>query len=322
MSDLIPTTTGATGVEVALHELEDEAREYVAASRAPSTLRAYASDWRSFTSWCAARGLDALPAEPTTIALFITDLAHTAKTATIRRRMASIAIAHQVAGFPSPTGDILVRSTLSGISRTIGVAQVGKSALSTADIRAMISALPGNLLGQRDACLLLLGFASALRRSELVALDVADVADTIDGLIVTVRKSKTDQEGAGREIGIPYGSNPTTCPVRALRAWLEVSEIDGGPLFRSINRHSQLGQRLSDQAVALVVKRTAKAAGLDPKLVAGHSLRSGMATSAARAGATEVEIMNQTGHRSLPVLRKYIRRGSLFSGNAAGKLGL
>jgi integrase len=187
----------------------------------------------------------------------------------------------------------------------------------------MIATLPDNLLGQRDACLLLLGFASATRRSELVALDVADVADTNDGLVVTVRRSKTDQEGAGREIGIPYGANPATCPVRAFRAWLEVSEITEGPLFRPINRHGQLGEtRLSDQSVAAVVKRTAEAAGLDPKLVAGHSLRSGMATSAARAGATEVEIMNQTGHKSLPVLRRYVRRGSLFNGNAAGKLGL
>jgi integrase len=323
MTDLVPVSIEPTAVEVALNDLENEARGYLSASRASSTVRAYASDWRAFTAWCASHGLAALPAEPTTVVLYLTDLARTAKTATIRRRLSSISVAHQAAGLPSPTSDILVRSCWSGIRRTNGVAQVGKNALLTDDIRAMVTTLPDTLLGRRDACLILVGFASAMRRSELVALDVADVTETNDGLVVTVTRSKTDQEGEGRQIGIPYGSNPTTCPVRALRSWLETSEIDDGPLFRPVNRHGQLGcERLSDRAVALVVKRTAAAAGLDPKLVAGHSLRSGMATSAARAGATEAQIMSQTGHRSLPVLRRYIRRGSLFSDNAAGKLGL
>ena len=189
--------------------------------------------------------------------------------------MSSISVAHQAAGLASPTADILVRSTWSGIRRANGVAQSAKTALLTDDIRAMVMTLPNTLLGRRDACLLLLGFASAVRRSELVALDVADVTETSDGLVMTITRSKTDQEGEGRQIGIPYGSTPTTCPVRTL-----------------------------------------------PKLVAGHSLRSGMATSAARAGATEAQIMNQTGHKSLPVLRRYIRRGSLFHDNAAAKLGL
>jgi integrase len=162
-----------------------------------------------------------------------------------------------------------------------------------------------------------------MRRSELVALDVADVTETNDGLIVTVTRSKTDQEGEGRQIGIPYGSNPTTCPVRTFDSWLDVSRIDDGPLFRPINRHGKLGdERLSDRAVAMIVKRAAEAAGLDPNVVAGHSLRSGMATSAARAGATEAQIMNQTCHKSLTVLRRYIRRGTLFSDNASAKLGL
>ena len=150
-----------------------------------------------------------------------------------------------------------------------------------------------------------------------------DVTETNDGLVVTVARSKTDQEGDGRQIGIPYGSNPATCPVRTFRAWLGASQIDSGPLFRPTDRHGHLGpERLSDRAVAIMVKRTALAAGLDPKLVAGHSLRSGKATSAARAGATEAQIMNQTGHKTLPVLRRYIRRGSLFNDNAAAKLGL
>ena len=323
MTDLYPVPIEPTATDIALTDLETEARGYLSASRASNTQRAYASDWRAFTAWCISHGVNELPAEPTTVVLYLTDLARTAKAATVRRRLSSISVAHQAAGLATPTADILVRSAWSGIRRTNGVAQIGKNALLTDDIRVMVGTLPDTLLGRRDACLLLLGFSSAMRRSELVALDVADVSDTNDGLIVTIRRSKTDQEGEGREVGIPYGSSPATCPVRAFRAWLDASGIDEGPLFRPINRHGQLaGARLSDQTVATVVKRTAEAAGLDPKGVAGHSLRSGMATSAARAGATEAQIMNQTGHKSLAVLRRYVRRGSMFTDNAAAKLGL
>jgi integrase len=322
MTDLVPVPT-APIVTTDLDDLEDEARGYVAASRSAATMRAYASDWRAFTAWCDSHRLTVLPAEPSTVVLYMTDLTRTAKTATIRRRMSSISVAHQAAGLASPTADILVRSTWSGIRRTNGVAQTAKTALLTDDIRNMVETLPDTLIGRRDACPLLLGFASALRRSELVALDVADVTETGDGLVVIVNRSKTDQEGEGRQVGIPYGPNPSTCPIRTWRAWVHASGIEDGPLFRPIDRHGNLGtERLSDRAVAIIVKRTAKAAGLDPKLVAGHSLRSGMATSAARAGATEAQIMNQTGHKSLPVLRRYIRRGSLFTDNAAAKLGL
>jgi site-specific recombinase XerD len=323
MTSLLPVPITATGTDIVLADLQDEADAYLRASRSQNTLRAYASDWKHFTGWCAAHRASALPADPATVVLYLTDLARTAKPSTIRRRMSAISVAHQAAGCPTPTNHIAVRSAWAGIRRTKGVAQAGKDALLTDQIRSMVNALPDNLLGIRDRCLLLVGFASALRRSELVALNVQDVADTHDGLVVTVTRSKTDQDGEGRQIGVPYGSNPTTCPVRALRAWLDASNLDAGPLFRPVDRHGQLGvRRLSDRAVALVVKRAAQAAGLNPALVAGHSLRSGMATSAARAGATEAQIMAQTGHKSLPVLRRYIRRGSLFTDNAASKLGL
>jgi integrase len=187
----------------------------------------------------------------------------------------------------------------------------------------MVASLPDSLIGRRDACLLLLGFAMAARRSELVALTVEDLTATADGLVVTIRRSKTDQEGQGRQTGVPYGSNQMTCPIRATQTWLEASGIETGPLFRSVDRHGRLGNSaLSDKAVALIVKRAAERAGLNPNRFAGHSLRSGMATSAARGGATEAQIMEQTGHRSLTVLRRYIRRGTLFDENAASKLGL
>lgn len=166
-------------------------------------------------------------------------------------------------------------------------------------------------------------FTGAFRRSELVALNRTDVEFTREGLVVTIRRSKTDQEAEGRKIGIPYGSNPDTCPIRSLQDWLEQTGIVEGPLFRPINRHGKMAStRLSAGAIAEVVKKYAQAVGLNPDLFAGHSLRSGLATAAASAGASERSIMDQTGHRSLTTVRKYIRTGSLFRENAAAVLGL
>jgi integrase len=168
-----------------------------------------------------------------------------------------------------------------------------------------------------------LSFAGAFRRSELVGFSVEDCSFSRDGLTVTLRKSKTDQNGESRKIGIPYGSNPDTCPVRQLQTWLEQAAITTGPLFRAINRHGQMQpERLSGLAVARVVKKLAERAGLDAANYAGHSLRAGHATSAAIAGAGERSIMNQTGHRSVQMVRRNIRDGSLFRENSAGKLGL
>ena len=175
----------------------------------------------------------------------------------------------------------------------------------------------------RDRALLLAGFAGAFRRSELVGLDVSDLEFNSAGLIVNIRRSKTDQEGQGRKVGLPYGSTPVTCPVRALEAWLAVLGTDEGPLFRGINRHGHLaGRRLTAQSVALVIKRRAAQAGMETRDLAGHSLRAGLATAAAAAGVSERAIMAQTGHRSLATLRKYLREGSLFLENAAAKVGL
>lgn len=169
----------------------------------------------------------------------------------------------------------------------------------------------------------MLGFAGAFRRSERVGLDVADLEFVQQGLIVTLKRSKTDQEAQGRKIGIPLGSNLDTCPVRAVEAWLEKSGIESGPLFRGMNRHGQLQpERLSDKAVVRTIKNAAEAAGLDPARYAGHSLRAGLATTAASAGASERSIMKQTGHKSVQMVRKYIREGSLFLENAADKVGL
>lgn len=321
--DACPTPV-ARAVSSDLIVIAGQARDYVEHSRADNTRRAYRADWVDFTTWCGDHQLPSLPAAPETVALYLTHLAEIGrKWSTLQRRLSAISQAHQLAKQTSPTHDPLVKSVAAGIRRLHGTAQEGKTPTLTADIRQMVAALPNSLLGTRDRALLLLGFAGGFRRSELVALDVDDVAHTDDGLVITIRRSKTDQEGAGRKIGIPYGSALDTCPVRSIRAWLTASERSGGPLFRPINRHGQISdRRLSDRAVARIVQRTAAAAGLDPTRYAGHSLRAGLATSAAAAGVSERAIMQQTGHRSLVTLRKYIREGSLFRDNAAAKVGL
>jgi integrase len=216
-----------------------------------------------------------------------------------------------------------VRNTLKGIRRTLGTAPAQKAPALIDDIRAMVEAADAGLIGLRDRALILLGFAGAFRRSELVGLDLADCSFGKDGLTVQLRRSKTDQEGQGRKVGIPYGSNPDTCPVRNVQDWITEAGISSGPLFRSINRHGQVQPAgLAGIDVARVVKKLARRAGLNAASYAGHSLRAGHATAAAISGASERSIMAQTGHRSVQTVRRYIRDGSLWRENSAGKLGL
>lgn len=302
--------------------LTDEATGYVRASKAANTVKAYRSDWDAFSSWCDQHGVSALPAAPQTLAVYLAEGARVYRPSTLARRCSSIAVAHEMAGHDSPTRHVLVRGVMSGIRRTLGTASEQKAPILTADLRRMVAALPDTIAGVRDRALLLLGFAGAFRRSELVALDTDNLDDRSDGLVVTISRSKTDQEGEGRIVGIPYGSDPQTCPVRAVRAWLEHSGIDRGPVFRPVRHHRVLATRLTDRSVALIVKRVCKTAGFDPMAYAGHSLRAGLATSAAAAGVSERSIMAQTGHRSLPTVRKYIRSGGVFRDNAAAAVGL
>jgi integrase len=298
-------------------------RAFIRASKAENTLRGYQADWREFCAWCGTRALSPVPAAPDALAAYLADCAARLKPGSIQRRLNAIAEAHKAAGLESPTHSGVVRNVLKGIRRTLGTAPVQKAAALTPDIRAMIDVTDAGLIGTRDRALILLGFAGAFRRSELVGLDVGDCAFGKDGLTVTLRRSKTDQDGAGRKIGIPYGANPETCPVRTLQEWLEVSGIASGPLFRSVSRHGQVQPgALSGIDVARVVKKLAERAGLDAGKYAGHSLRAGHATSAAMAGASERSIMRQTGHRSVQMVRRYIREGTLFRDNSAGKLGL
>jgi site-specific recombinase XerD len=299
------------------------AEEYFRAAQAANTRRAYASDWKHFSAWCRGAGQGSLPAAPETVVLYLSTLAETAKVSTLTRRISAISQVHKAADLETPTAHLMVRKLMAGIRRQKGTAQIGKRPLAAADLRTLLAPLEsGRILDVRDRALLLTGFAGAFRRSELVGLDVTDLEFNTAGLIVNIRRSKTDQEGQGRRVGIPYGT-PATCPVRALEAWLAVLGADDGPLYRAVNRHGQLaGRRLTAQSVALVIKRLAAQAGMEARDLAGHSLRAGLATAAAAAGVPERAIMAQTGHRALATLRKYIREGSLFLENAAAKVGL
>ncbi|MGI9073702.1 MAG: site-specific integrase [Bryobacteraceae bacterium] len=302
----------------------DRVRLYLESARARNTIIGYRSSFGQFEEWCQAHGLCSMPADAETIALYLAAQAGRLKAATLSQHLAAIAKAHKSAGFASPIKDNqLVAETLKGIKRTHGTASKQKAPVLTEDLRMMLRMLPSNLLGLRDRALLLMGFAGAFRRSELVALDVADLQFTAEGLLITLRRSKGDQEGAGRQVAIPHGTHAETCSVRAVRAWLEAASITEGPIFRAVDRHGRISpKRLSAHAVALIVKRYTEAVGLDAKLFSGHSLRAGFVTSAARAGEPERRIMRQTGHKSIEMVLKYVRQANAFTDNAALALGL
>lgn len=326
MSELLPADEAALA---RLAPTLEKARGFVAQSQAANTARAYAADWAHFAAWCRERGLSSLPAPPAAVALYLTDLAEPSeagesprKVSTIQRRLSGIVFHHRAADHPSPAESREVRAVMRGIRRARGAPPAEKRPATTPVIRAMVEPLADDLRGRRDRALLLLGFAAALRRSELVALEIGDAQITHEGIVLTIRRSKTDQEGRGATKGVAYGSNPLTCPVRALQAWLEAAQIADGRLFRSL-RHGRVQPRgLDGRDVARIVKRAAALAGLEPAHFSGHSLRAGLATAAAAAGVSERAIMEQTGHKSLTVMRRYIRKGSLFADNASAQIGL
>jgi len=307
----------------------DQARAYRDAGRAQGTRRVYESAFALFNAWCQQHQACPLPADPRTVAFYLTDAARRYRASTLDLHLAAIAYAHRAAGLPLPTSHQAVREVRTGVRRTHGAAARGKAALMTDDLRRLVSLLDQSAVGVRDRALLLLGFAGAFRRSELVGLDVEDLEFTSQGIRVELRRSKTDQESAGRPVGIPYGAVVETCPVRAVEGWLRhvrsvLPGYERGPLFLRLDAGGRVRlARLSDRGVARVVQRWAERAGLDPERFAGHSLRAGLATSAAAGGVSERAIMNQTGHRSLAMVRRYIRDGELFrEDNAARGAGL
>lgn len=284
--------------------------------KAESTRRAYASDFRIFQMYCAERGASALPAVPETVAAFLArENSNGSKPSTIGRRVASILYAHKMAALPTPTDDERVRAVIRGIRRSRGVAPVKKSPAVAATVLTMCANAGDQLASLRDRALLLIGFSIAARRSELVALDVVDIADVENGILVTIRRSKTDQESSGAVVAVPFGA--IVCPVKALRAWLEAASIESGPIFRAVLKGGHVSpRRLSGASVANIVKAHAERLGLDPTRFAGHSLRAGFVTSADAQGASIFKIMDVTRHKSVDTLRGYVRTAELFNAHA------
>lgn len=312
-----------TGLEIA--DLKAKAADYARAAVAPATVRAYAKRLRAFGQWCEARGLSAMPASPEAVALYLTDRAGQGEaTATLALALSALSQANIKAGFPSPRLDPGLRSIWAGIVKSRaaeGDAQRQARALDPGQLRRMVKTGRG-LVAVRDRALLLLGFASGCRRSELAALNVGDVEETPEGLIVRIGRSKTDQAGKGREIGIPHGSG-VTCPVRAWQAWRAEHAAETGPAFVGVQYGKATASRLDGGSIARAVKRAAKRAGLRGVAeISGHSLRAGLCTAAAKAGKSSAAIKAQTGHRSDASLARYIRRGTIFEDNAADGIGL
>lgn len=321
------TSSPASGTETTISPVLDlEALAVRAAglarqARAANTVRAYEADWRDFAGWCAARGLDPLPAAPAVVGLYLADSADRLALATLARRVSSLAARHRRAGLGLDVRHPAVADVLAGLRRERGSAQRQAEALTVPRLKRVLAGLGDGLANRRDRALLLVGTAAALRRSELAALDVADIAVLPEGLRVTIRRSKTDAEGRGAVLAVGC-TGTATCPAAAYAAWLAASGIAEGAAFRAVDRHGRLGGRLSGNAIALIVQRRAGAAGLDAAAYAGHSMRAGFATSAARAGVGEIRIAGQTRHASLAVLRRYVREGRLFEQNLAAEIGL
>jgi site-specific recombinase XerD len=300
-------------------ELE-AAAGYARAEKAVATRRAYRSDFEIFRSWCEAKRIPSVPAASKAVAAFLAAEAQRGtKPSTISRRLAAIRYAHKLAGHEPPTNAEAVKATLRGIRRSVKSAPARKTPATADKVLAMVANARTDLKGLRDCALLLLGFAGAFRRSELVALDVADLQFCDDGLRLTIRRSKTDQEGLGATIAIVPGY--AACPIRAVRAWIEAARISDGPLFRSVTRTGTISnRRLSGRAVAEIVKNYAQRAGLKAADFSGHSLRSGFLTSAAARGASIFKMMDVSRHKSIDTLRGYVRDAEIFQNHAGSGL--
>jgi site-specific recombinase XerD len=294
-----------------LDEAESAASDFAKAAKAAATARAYRS-----SAWCTRHGADPLPASVETVAAYLASLATSGvRSSTITRRRAAIAFMHRAAGFEPPTGSEAVKAVLSGIRRSIGTAVTRKCPATAETIRAIIAEMPTDLRGLRDRALLLVGFAGALRRSELIALNVDDLEECPEGFHVRIRRSKTDQDGAGDFVSIPHGSRLR--PIRALKDWLAASNITEGPLFRPIRKGGKVeANRLTARSVANILKTHIEAIGLDPVIFSSHSLRSGFVTSALQAGADLLRVMDVTRHRQIETLKIYDRRAKAFKQHA------
>jgi len=298
-----------------IKKLELETINNLKNSKSKNTLRAYQSDYNDFSLFCSKNGFQAMPTQPKILALYITHLASYSKYSTLKRRLASISIIHKTKGHYIDTKHPIIVENLMGIKRTNGSNQKGKKPLLINDLKLLIQAIDDsrekNIRKIRDKALVLIGFSGGFRRSELVDIEYEDIEFVEEGVKIFVKRSKTDQSGEGMTKAIPYFDNINFCPVKALNKWIVEAELKDGKIFN-----------ISDKNVALIIKKYANYAGLDAHRYAGHSLRSGFATSTAESGAEERNIMAMTGHKSTEMVRRYIKEANLFKNNALNKIKL
>ena len=289
--------------------LEIETLKNLKNSKANNTLRAYQSDFKDFSAFCAKNGLSSIPTQPKVIAIYITHLSKSSKFSTLKRRIASISVIHKLKGHYLDTKHPIIMENLHGIKRTLGSRQKAKKPILINDLKLIIKAIDEEKI--RDKALILIGFAGGFRRSELVNIDYEDIEFVSEGVKILVKRSKTDQSGEGTVKAIPYFDNKEFCPVLTLKNYInqKIKIKSEGKVFG-----------ISDKSVALIIKKYAEKAGLDPSKYAGHSLRSGFATTAAEFGAEERNIMAMTGHKTTQMVRRYIQEANLFKNNALNKI--
>ena len=308
--------------------LQQETLLNLKSSKAENTVRAYKSDFNDFCLFCAKNGFKSLPTEPKIVSLYLTHLStKDSKMSTLKRRLVSIGVIHKLKGHYLDTKHPSIIENIMGIKRRKGSVQKGKKPILISNLKEIINVIDKQKIEKikklRDRSIILIGFSGGFRRNEIVSLNYEDLDFVKEGLKITLRRSKTDQFGEGSLKGLPYFDSPEYCPVVSIQNWLNLSEINSGPLFRRFTKGSKLSEkRLTDQTVALLIKEYLELTGIDSKNYSGHSLRSGFATSAAEAGAEERSIMAMTGHKSTEMVRRYIKEANLFKNNALNKIKL
>ena len=306
--------------------LQEETLLNLQSSKATNTIRAYKSDFKDFGLFCAQNGFKSLPSEPKVVSLYLTYLStKDAKMSTLKRRLVSIGVIHKIKGHYLDTKHPSIIENIMGIKRRKGSVQKGKKPLLINNLKLLINVIDQQKCEEikklRDRSIILIGFSGGFRRNEIVALNYDDLDFVHEGLKLSIRRSKTDQFGEGMIKALPYLDNSKYCPVISLKNWIDKSKIKSGSLFRRLTKGSRLSDnRLTDQTVALLIKKYLQLAGIDSKNYSGHSLRSGFATSAAESGAEERSIMTMTGHKSTEMVRRYIKEANLFKNNALNKI--
>jgi len=306
--------------------LQEETLLNLQSSKANNTVRAYKSDFNDFSLFCVKNGLKSLPSDPKIVSLYLTYLSKKeVKMSTLKRRLVSIGVIHRLKGYYLDTKHPSIIENIMGIKRRKGSIQKGKKPLLINNLKQIINVIDEDnnqeIKKSRDRSILLIGFSGGFRRTELVSLDYDDLDFVTEGVKINLKRSKTDQFGEGSTKALPYFDNSKYCPVLSLKNWIKLTNIKSGPLFRRFAKGSKLTlNRLTDQTVALVIKKYLKLAGIESKNYSGHSLRSGFATSAAESGVEERSIMAMTGHKSTEMVRRYIKEANLFKNNALNKL--